>query len=99
MERQRVANLFEELGLPPERLELRGHSPSQSTLLYNDIDIALDTFPTPDAPPPPMPYGWVCRSDGSWRVDVSPSCAVFGVLDATNGSAITKVNWWNGLFL
>ena len=28
VERQRVTNLFEELGLPPERLELRGHSPS-----------------------------------------------------------------------
>ena len=39
--------LFQELGLAPERLELRGHSPSVEEHLaaYNDVDIALDTFP------------------------------------------------------
>ena len=40
-------SLFEEMGLAPERLELRGHSPSLEEHLaaYNDVDIALDTFP------------------------------------------------------
>ena len=35
------------MGLAPERLELRGHSPSVEEHLaaYNDVDIALDTFP------------------------------------------------------
>ena len=39
--------LFQEMGLAPERLELRGHSPSVEEHLaaYNDVDIALDTFP------------------------------------------------------
>ena len=39
--------LFQEIGLAPERLELRGHSPSVEEHLaaYNDVDIALDTFP------------------------------------------------------
>ena len=47
VERQRVASLFKEMGLTPERLELRGHSPSLEEHLasYNDVDIALDTFP------------------------------------------------------
>ena len=47
VERERVANLFQEMGLTPERLELRGHSPSLEEHLaaYNDVDIALDTFP------------------------------------------------------
>ena len=47
VERQRVTKLFQELGLAPERLELRGHSPSVEEHLaaYNDVDIALDTFP------------------------------------------------------
>ena len=39
--------LFEEMGLEPQRLELRGHSPSLEEHLaaYHDVDIALDTFP------------------------------------------------------
>ena len=47
VERQRVTTLFQEMGLAPERLELRGHSPSLEEHLaaYNDVDIALDTFP------------------------------------------------------
>ena len=47
VERERVESLFQELGLAPERLELRGHSPSLEEHLaaYNDVDIALDTFP------------------------------------------------------
>ena len=47
VERERVENLFQEMGLAPERLELRGHSPSLEEHLaaYNDVDIALDTFP------------------------------------------------------
>jgi predicted O-linked N-acetylglucosamine transferase (SPINDLY family) len=47
VERQRIETLFQEMGLAPERLELRGHSPSLEEHLsaYNDVDIALDTFP------------------------------------------------------
>ena len=47
VERERVEKLFEEMGLTPERLELRGHSRSLEEHLaaYNDVDIALDTFP------------------------------------------------------
>ena len=47
VERQRVATLFQELGLAAERKELRGHSPSVEEHLgfYNEVDIALDTFP------------------------------------------------------
>ena len=47
VERQRVSTLFEKMGLAPGRLELRGHSPSVEEHLsaYNDVDIALDTFP------------------------------------------------------
>jgi len=47
VEQARVKSLFEEMGLAPERLELRGHSPSLEEHLaaYNDVDIALDTFP------------------------------------------------------
>ena len=47
VERQRVTILFEEMGLEPQRLELRGHSPSLEEHLaaYHDVDIALDTFP------------------------------------------------------
>jgi len=47
VERHRVTTLFQELGLAAERLELRGHSPSLEEHLaaYNDVDIALDTFP------------------------------------------------------
>ena len=35
------------MGLSPNRLELRGHSPSVEEHLaaYHDVDIALDTFP------------------------------------------------------
>ena len=47
VERQRVTSLFKEMGLSTERLELRGHSPSLEQHLdaYNDVDIALDTYP------------------------------------------------------
>ena len=47
VERRRVEDLFQKMGLAPERLELRGHSPSLEEHLaaYNDVDIALDTFP------------------------------------------------------
>ena len=47
VERERVTTLFQEMGLSPERLELRGHSRSLEEHLaaYNDVDIALDTFP------------------------------------------------------
>lgn len=47
VERHRVQELFQGLGLAPERLELRGHSPSLEEHLagYHDVDIALDTFP------------------------------------------------------
>ncbi len=47
VERERVENLFKEMGLAAERLELRGHSPSleEHMAAYNDVDIALDTFP------------------------------------------------------
>ncbi|MDZ7639338.1 MAG: tetratricopeptide repeat protein [Bryobacterales bacterium] len=47
---QARANLFRVLaqgGIPPERVELRHNSPSLAEHLsqYNDVDIALDTFP------------------------------------------------------
>ena len=47
VECQRIKNLFEGMGLSLDRLELRGHSPSVEEHLaaYNDVDIALDTFP------------------------------------------------------
>ena len=47
VERQRIETLFQEMGLAPERLELRGHSPSLEDhfAAYGDVDIALDTFP------------------------------------------------------
>ena len=47
VERQRVQELFQSLGLAPDRLELRGHSMSLEEHLaaYHDVDIALDTFP------------------------------------------------------
>jgi protein O-GlcNAc transferase len=47
VERERVEALFQDMGLAPDRLELRGHSPSVEEHLaaYNDVDIALDTFP------------------------------------------------------
>ena len=47
VECERVRNLFQDLGLTPERLEMRGHSPSVEEHLaaYSDVDIALDTFP------------------------------------------------------
>lgn len=46
-EQERIRALFAGLGLQPERLELRGHSPSVEEHLasYGDIDIALDTYP------------------------------------------------------
>ena len=48
------------MGLAPERLELRGHSPSVEEHLaaYNDVDIALDTFPYTGCTTPLTPYGW-----------------------------------------
>ena len=47
VEQQRVKELFADLGLSPERLEMRGHSPSlvEHLASYHDVDIALDTFP------------------------------------------------------
>ena len=47
VEQERVRQLFGSLGLAPERLELRGHSPTVEMHLasYADVDIALDTFP------------------------------------------------------
>ena len=47
VERERILSLFRKLGLAKERLEMRGHSPSLEEHLasYNDVDIALDTFP------------------------------------------------------
>ena len=47
VERQRVQQLFKDLGLAPERLELRGHSRNlvEHLASYHDLDIALDTFP------------------------------------------------------
>ena len=47
VERQRVSALFQQMGLAADRLELRSHSPSVEEHLaaYNDIDVALDTFP------------------------------------------------------
>ncbi|MEB3235129.1 MAG: tetratricopeptide repeat protein [Cyanobacteriota bacterium] len=47
VEQQRVRELFAALGLAPERLDLRGHSPTIEAHLasYADVDIALDTFP------------------------------------------------------
>ncbi len=46
-EQQRVRELFEGLGLAPERLTLQGHSPTveQHLAAYSQLDIALDTFP------------------------------------------------------
>ena len=46
VERQR-SGTFQRPGTTPERLELRGHSPSLEEHLagYHDVDIALDTFP------------------------------------------------------
>ena len=51
------------MGLDPERLELRGHSPSLEEHLsaYNDVDIALDTFPYTGAPLPLMLCGWASQ--------------------------------------
>ena len=47
VEQERVRELFAGLGLAPERLELRGHSPTVDAHLasYADVDIALDTYP------------------------------------------------------
>ena len=47
VEQARVRELFSELGLAPERLELRGHSPTIEAHLasYADVDVALDTYP------------------------------------------------------
>ena len=63
VERERIEKLFQEMGLAPERLELRGHSRSVEEHLtaYNDVDIALDTFLTPAAPQQPMLSGWAYR--------------------------------------
>ena len=46
-ESRRVKELFQNLGLAEERLHLAGHSPSVAAHLncYNQIDVALDTFP------------------------------------------------------
>jgi protein O-GlcNAc transferase len=46
-EAERVRDLFRGLGLAPERLELLGHAASLEEHLgtYNQVDIALDTFP------------------------------------------------------
>jgi len=46
-ERQRVQELFGELGLDPQRLQLLSHSPSVREHLeaYQLVDLALDTFP------------------------------------------------------
>ena len=75
VESERVATLFRELGLGAERLELRGHSPSLEEHLaaYNDIDIALDTFPYTGCTTPLMLYGWGTGVDGNWRVDGEPT--------------------------
>ena len=63
VERQRVENLFQEMGLAPERLELRGHSPSLEEHLAVTTMLTSPLTPshTPAAPPPPMPCGWACR--------------------------------------
>lgn len=47
VEQARVIQLFSELGLAPERLELRGHCTSLEDHLatYHDVDVALDTYP------------------------------------------------------
>ena len=46
-ERQRVQELFANLGLAPERLHLRGHSLHLADHMagYHELDIALDTYP------------------------------------------------------
>jgi len=46
-EEERVRQLFLQLGLPPERLEIRGHAATlvEHLASYGDVDIALDTWP------------------------------------------------------
>ena len=44
--RSRFQRLFADLGVAPDRLELRGWSPPGEVLArYNQVDVALDTFP------------------------------------------------------
>jgi predicted O-linked N-acetylglucosamine transferase (SPINDLY family) len=45
--RERYENLFRQEGIEPERITLRGQlpSPADHLSLYNQIDIALDSFP------------------------------------------------------
>ncbi len=45
--RERYYALFEEAGLPRDRVELLGHTPtpSEHLALYSRVDVALDTFP------------------------------------------------------
>ena len=98
VERERVANLFQEMGLRPERLELRGHSPSLEEHLsaYSDVDIALDTFPytgcttTADALWMGVP---VLTVAGKSMVSRQAAAVLQGV-GATNGFVITKQSWW-----
>ena len=97
VERQRVRNLFQQMGLAPERLELRGHSPSVEEHLaaYNDVDIALDTFPY---------TGCTTIADALWMgVPVltvagdsmvsRQAAACYVVLGVTSGYVVTKQQW------
>jgi len=45
--RDRVLGVFQENGVPPERLDLRARlrDPSDHLALYHEVDVALDTFP------------------------------------------------------
>ena len=87
------------MGLAPERLELRGHSPTLEEHLaaYNDIDIALDTFPytgcttTADALWMGVPVLTVAGESMVSR----QAAAVLRVLDASSGSVATKRRWWS----
>ena len=100
VECERVRNLFQDLGLTPERLEMRGHSPSVEEHLaaYSDVDIALDTFPytgcttTADALWMGVP---VLTVAGESMVSRQAAAVLRGV-GAPSGSVITKLNLWRG---
>jgi len=57
-----------ELGVSRERVDLLPKASMQTYLAtYNDVDIALDSFPFVGGTTPAMPCGWACPSSHSWE--------------------------------